>query len=95
MCSDVSESQSAEAGRLGWYLRAGAVREPWVGFEGDHLRVNYEFEFFCRHETKLRGDHVVHFAVALQDGKVLVAARRLRDGQDREDTLNIHFDLQD
>lgn len=55
-------------------LRAGAVREPWVGFEGDHLRVDYGFELFCRHATKPHWDHAVHLTVALQDGEVLVAA---------------------
>jgi len=57
-------------------LRTGAVREPWVGFEGDHLRVDYGFEFFRRHGTKLYRDHGVHLTVALQDRDVLVAARR-------------------
>lgn len=28
------------------YLRTGAVREPCVRFEGDHLRVNYGLDFF-------------------------------------------------
>lgn len=55
------------------YLRRGAVREPWEGFEGDHLRVNYVFEFFRRHVTELQGDHGVHLTVALQDWEVLVA----------------------
>lgn len=55
------------------YLRTGAVREPWEGFKGDHLRVDYGFEFFCCHGTKLHGDHDVHLAVALQDREVLVA----------------------
>lgn len=54
------------------------MREPWVGFEGDHLRVDYGFEFFRRHGTKLYRDHGVHLTVALQDRDVLVAARRLQ-----------------
>lgn len=56
------------------YLRRGAVREIWVGFEGDHLRVDYGLEFFHRHGTKMQWDHEVHLTVALQDREVLVAA---------------------
>lgn len=55
-------------------LRTGAVKEPWVGFEGDHLRVDYGLEFFCRHGTKLHWDHEVLLTVALQNREVLVAA---------------------
>lgn len=55
------------------YLRTGAVREPWVGLEGDHLRVDNGLEFFRRHFAKLPWDHEVHLAVALQDREVLVA----------------------
>lgn len=55
------------------------MTEPWVGFKGDHLRVNYEFEFLCRQGTKLRRDHHVHLSVTLQDGDVLVAAGRLQE----------------
>lgn len=54
------------------------MREPWVGFEGDHLRVDYGFEFLCGHGTKLHGDHDVHLAVTLQHREVLVAAGRLQ-----------------
>lgn len=49
------------------------MREPWVGFEGDQLRVDYGFEFLRRHGTELHRDHDVHLAVALQDRDVLVA----------------------
>lgn len=55
-------------------LRTGAVFEPWEGFEGDQLRVDYGFELVCRHGTELQRDHEVVLAVALQDGDVLVAA---------------------
>lgn len=55
------------------YLRAGAVSEPWVGFEGDHLWVYYVFKFFCCHGTELHGDHEVRLTMALQDRDVLVA----------------------
>lgn len=55
------------------YLRRGAVMKLWKGFEGDQLRVDYGFEFFCRHGTKLHWDHLVHLTVALQDRDVLVA----------------------
>lgn len=55
-------------------LRTGAVREPWEGFKGNHLRVDYGFQFFCRHGTKLHRDHGVHLTVALQDWEVLIAA---------------------
>lgn len=61
------------------YLRTGAVREPWVGFEADHMRVNYGFEFFRCHGTKLHRDHDVHLTVTLQDWEVLVAAWCLQD----------------
>lgn len=50
------------------------MREPWVGLEGDHLRVDYGLEFLRRHFAVLTRDHVVHLAMALQDRKVLVAA---------------------
>ena len=66
------------------YLRTGAVSEPWVGFKGDHLRVNYGLEFICRHGTKLPRDHDVRLTVALQDREVLVAARRLQDRNNRD-----------
>lgn len=46
-------------------LRTRAVGEPWVGFVGHHLRVDYRFEFFCSHGTELHGDNDVHLAVAL------------------------------
>lgn len=55
------------------YLRRGAVREIWEGFEGDHLRVDYGLEFLHCHGTKMERDHEVHLAVALQDREVLVA----------------------
>lgn len=61
------------------YLGGGAVREPCVGLEGDHLRADYGLEFLRRHFAVLTRDHVVHLAVALQDRKVLVAARCLQD----------------
>lgn len=54
------------------------MREPWVGLEGDHLRVDYGLEFLRRHFAVLTRDHVVHLAVALQDRKVLVATRCLQ-----------------
>lgn len=50
------------------------MRDPWVGFEGDHLRVDYGFEFVCCQATILHRDHNVHVTVALQDGDILVAA---------------------
>lgn len=62
------------------------MREAWVGFKADHLRVHYGLEFLCCHGTKLHGDHEVHLAVALQDGEVLVPARRLR-GQTKPQTV--------
>lgn len=55
------------------YLRTGHVRKPCVGFEGGYLRIDYPFEFFCRHGTKLHWDHDVTVTVALQDREVLVA----------------------
>lgn len=60
------------------YLRTGAVRDPCIGFEGDHLWVDYGLDFFRRHVAKTQRDHEVHFTVTLQDGEVLVAAERLR-----------------
>lgn len=54
-------------------LRTGAVVEPWEGFEGDHLRVNYGSEFLCCQTTILYRDHAIHLTVALQDWDVLVA----------------------
>lgn len=56
------------------YLRRGAVREIWEGFEVDHLRVDYGLELFHRHGTKMQRDHAVYRTVALQDREVLVAA---------------------
>lgn len=55
-------------------LRTGAVREVWIRFEVDQIRVDYQSEFLVRHGTKLRRDHAVILAVALQDRDVLVAA---------------------
>lgn len=70
------------------YLRRGAVREPWVGFKGDHLRVNYAFEFFCRHGAEVHRDHDVHLTVALQDRDVFLAAGTLWDKYNKD--MNKH-----
>lgn len=61
------------------YLRTGGVLNAWVGFKGDHLRVNYVFELLCRQGAELRRHHHVHLSMALEDWDVLVAARRLRE----------------
>lgn len=60
------------------YLRTGAVSDPCVRFEGDHLRVDYGLDFFWRHVSKAQWDHEVHFTMTLQDGEVLVATECLR-----------------
>lgn len=64
-------------GALTGYLRTGAVRDPCIGFEGDHLWVDYRLDFFRRHVSETQRDHEVHFTVTLQDGEVLVATERL------------------
>lgn len=60
------------------YLRRGAVRDPCIRFEGDHLWIDYGLDFFRRHGPKTNWDHEVHFTVTLQDGEALVASERLR-----------------
>lgn len=62
------------------------MRQPWVGFEGDHLRVDYGLELLCRQGSELHGDHDVCLAVALQDGDVFVAVRCLRHRHSRLNT---------
>lgn len=61
------------------YLRTGAVREPCIRFEGNHLRVNYRLDFFWRHVSETQWDHYVYFTVTLQDGEVLVATECLQN----------------
>lgn len=61
------------------YLRTGAVREPCIRFEGDHLGINYRLDFFWRHVSETQWDHEVHFTVTLQDGEVLVAIECLQN----------------
>lgn len=60
------------------YLRTGAVRKPWVGIEGDHLRVDYGFYFTCCHVTKMHWDHKIRITMALQNRKVVVASECLQ-----------------
>lgn len=69
------------------------MRKPWVGFEGDHLRVDYGFEFLCRHVAELQWDHDVHLTVALQDRDVLVAVGRLQSRDIHAWTTSPHWSV--